>query len=183
MRVLKALIEREFNYLNCRLTLYEKLTSCWLSSSTLGIYTMWSDNLSHHTIIVYKMLLLLPKYYANRAADYSQLKCITKEKLNFLFLHLLFTNIDKFEHLLQKFRKKVSYFNNWKFLTWLRAHLSVSKEASTMDELCQRFPLMVEKILNRVNNETLINFKQAGRDNATFLENERFYWPIVTSPQ
>ena len=24
------------------------------------MYTMWSDNLSHHTIIVYKMLLLLP---------------------------------------------------------------------------------------------------------------------------
>ena len=45
-----------------------------------------------------------------------------------------------------------------------------------MDELCQRFPLMVQKILNHVDNETLINFKEAGRDNATFLENERFYW-------
>ena len=35
---------------------------------------------------------------------------------------------------------------------------------------------MVQKILNHVDNETLINFKEAGRDNATFLENERFYW-------
>ena len=45
-----------------------------------------------------------------------------------------------------------------------------------MDELCQRFPSMVQKILNHVDNETLINFKEAGRDNAAFLENERFYW-------
>ena len=45
-----------------------------------------------------------------------------------------------------------------------------------MDELCQRFPLMVQKIMNHVDNETLINFKEAGRNNATFLEKERFYW-------
>ena len=45
-----------------------------------------------------------------------------------------------------------------------------------MDELCQRFPLMVQKILNHVDNETLINFKEAGRNNSAFMENERFYW-------
>ena len=45
-----------------------------------------------------------------------------------------------------------------------------------MDELRQRFPLMVQKILNRVDNDTLINFKEAGRNNDAFLENERFYW-------
>ena len=45
-----------------------------------------------------------------------------------------------------------------------------------MDELCQRFSLMVQKIMNHVDNETLINFKEAGRNNATFLEKERFYW-------
>ena len=45
-----------------------------------------------------------------------------------------------------------------------------------MDELCQRFPLMVQKILDNVDNETLINFKEAGRNNAAFMEDERFYW-------
>ena len=52
----------------------------------------------------------------------------------------------------------------------------VSKEISTMDELCQRFLLMVQKIINHVDNETLINFKEACRNNAAFLENQRFYW-------
>ena len=45
-----------------------------------------------------------------------------------------------------------------------------------MDELSQRFPLMVQKIMNHVDSETLINFKEAGRNNATFLGKERFYW-------
>ena len=45
-----------------------------------------------------------------------------------------------------------------------------------MDELCQRFPVLVQKIMTHVDNETLINFKEAGRNNATFLEKERFYW-------
>ena len=35
---------------------------------------------------------------------------------------------------------------------------------------------MVQKILNNVDDKTLINFKEAGRDNAAFLEKERFYW-------
>ena len=48
-----------------------------------------------------------------------------------------------------------------------------------MDELCQRFPLIVQKIMNHVDNETLINFKEAGRNNATFLEKERFYWTRI----
>ena len=30
--------------------------------------------------------------------------------------------------------------------------------------------------MNHVNNETLINFKGAGRYNAEFLEKEKFYW-------
>ena len=45
-----------------------------------------------------------------------------------------------------------------------------------MDELCQRFPLIVQKIMNHVDNETLINFNEAGRNNVAFLEKERFYW-------
>ena len=53
---------------------------------------------------------------------------------------------------------------------------SVSKESSTMDELCQRVPLMFQKIMNHVDNETLVNFKEAGRNNVAFLERERFYW-------
>ena len=45
-----------------------------------------------------------------------------------------------------------------------------------MEELCQRFPLIAQKILNHVDNETLINFKETDRTNAAFLEKERFYW-------
>ena len=45
-----------------------------------------------------------------------------------------------------------------------------------MEEVFQRFPLIAQKILNHVDDETLINFKEAGRNNADFLEKERFYW-------
>ena len=45
-----------------------------------------------------------------------------------------------------------------------------------MEEVCQIFPLIAQKILNHVDNETLINFKKVSRNNADFLERERFYW-------
>ena len=48
------------------------------------------------------------------------------------------------------------------------------KEA--MEEVCQRFPFIAQKILNHIDNETLINFKEANRNSAAFLEKERFYW-------
>jgi hypothetical protein len=51
-----------------------------------------------------------------------------------------------------------------------------SNEDLAMEELCQRFPLIAQKILNHVDNETLINFKEAGRNNDDFLRKERFYW-------
>ena len=45
-----------------------------------------------------------------------------------------------------------------------------------MEELCQRFPLIAQKILNHVDNETLTNFKEIGRNIDDFLRKERFYW-------
>ena len=45
-----------------------------------------------------------------------------------------------------------------------------------MENLCLRFPMLGKKILNLVENETLVNFKEASRNNNFFLENERFYW-------
>ena len=36
--------------------------------------------------------------------------------------------------------------------------------------------MIAQKILNHVDSEALINFKEASRNNATFLEKERFYW-------
>jgi ankyrin repeat protein len=45
-----------------------------------------------------------------------------------------------------------------------------------MEEVCQRFPLIAQKILNHVDNETFINFKKVSRNNADFLKTERFYW-------
>ena len=46
----------------------------------------------------------------------------------------------------------------------------------TMEEVCQRFPLIAKKILNHIDNETFINFKKVSRNNADFLKKERFYW-------
>ena len=51
-----------------------------------------------------------------------------------------------------------------------------SNEDSTMEELCQRFPSIAQKIMNDVDNETLINFKEASKITDYFLEKERFYW-------
>ena len=45
-----------------------------------------------------------------------------------------------------------------------------------MEILCQRFPLMAQKIMNHFNDHTLINFKEAGRNTTEFLEKERFCW-------
>ena len=45
-----------------------------------------------------------------------------------------------------------------------------------MQKVCQKFSLIAQKILNHVDNETLINFKEAGRSNDEFLRKERFYW-------
>ena len=50
------------------------------------------------------------------------------------------------------------------------------KRRSTIEEVSQRFPSLVQKILNHVDDKTLINFKEAGRKNDLFLRNERFYW-------
>ena len=45
-----------------------------------------------------------------------------------------------------------------------------------MEEICQRFPFVAQKVLNHLDNDTLNNFKEAGRNNAGFLGKERFYW-------
>ena len=45
-----------------------------------------------------------------------------------------------------------------------------------MEEVNQRFSLITKKILNNVDNESLINFKEAGRNNVAVLEKNRFYW-------
>ena len=61
----------------------------------------------------------------------------------------------------------------------MKSHLksnSVVKKASTMEILCQRFPLVAQKIMSYVDNNTLINFKEAGRNNVEYLRKERFYW-------
>ena len=55
-------------------------------------------------------------------------------------------------------------------------HQSLKKHQPAMEEICQRFPLIAQKILNHVDNETLINFNEAGRNNTAFMEKERFYW-------
>ena len=48
-----------------------------------------------------------------------------------------------------------------------------------MEELCQWFPLVAQKILNNADDLALISFKEAGRNNAEFLGKERFYWTRI----
>ena len=45
-----------------------------------------------------------------------------------------------------------------------------------MEELCQRFPSIAQKIMNDVDDKTLINFKEASKITYNFLEKERFFW-------
>jgi hypothetical protein len=45
-----------------------------------------------------------------------------------------------------------------------------------MEILCQRFPLMAQKVMSYVDYNTLINFKEDDRNNVEFLRKERFYW-------
>ena len=45
-----------------------------------------------------------------------------------------------------------------------------------MEEICQRFPFVTQKVLNHIDNNTLENFIEAGRNIAGFLGKERFYW-------
>ena len=52
----------------------------------------------------------------------------------------------------------------------------MQKKPLAMELLCQRFPLMAQKITSYVDYNTLINFKEAGRNNNEFLRKERFYW-------
>ena len=48
-----------------------------------------------------------------------------------------------------------------------------------MEMICQRFPLVAKKILNDVDDKSLVNFKVASKLNVNFLEEERFYWVRV----
>ena len=45
-----------------------------------------------------------------------------------------------------------------------------------MEELCQRFPSIAQKIMNDVDDKTLINLKESSKITHYFLEKERFYW-------
>ena len=45
-----------------------------------------------------------------------------------------------------------------------------------MEDFCLRFPSLSKKILNLVEDQTLVNFKEASRETNFFLETERFYW-------
>ena len=45
-----------------------------------------------------------------------------------------------------------------------------------MENCFLKFPSLGKTILNLVEEETLVNFKEASRKTNFFLENERFYW-------
>jgi hypothetical protein len=45
-----------------------------------------------------------------------------------------------------------------------------------LEDICRRFPLVGKQICNNLDDESLINFKEAGINNYKFLEQERFFW-------
>ena len=45
-----------------------------------------------------------------------------------------------------------------------------------LEDICLRFPLVGKQICNNLDDESLINFKEAGINNYRFLEQERFFW-------
>ena len=45
-----------------------------------------------------------------------------------------------------------------------------------MDMLCKRFPLVKQKVLNNLDDQSLTKSREASRDIAESLEDERFYW-------
>ena len=45
-----------------------------------------------------------------------------------------------------------------------------------MEELSNRFPALIPMVMENVDNESLVNFKDTSREMSVFIVNERFYW-------
>ena len=45
-----------------------------------------------------------------------------------------------------------------------------------MESLCQRFPHVIELILDNLDDKNLVNYREASREMSEFLPKERFYW-------
>ena len=48
-----------------------------------------------------------------------------------------------------------------------------------MDMLCKRFPLVIRTVLINLDDQSLTRSKEASREIAEFLDNERFYWTRI----
>ena len=48
-----------------------------------------------------------------------------------------------------------------------------------METICQRFPHLGKLVLNNLDNQSLINCKEASRIFSEFLESERFFWITI----
>ena len=45
-----------------------------------------------------------------------------------------------------------------------------------MKSLCQRFPHVFELVLENLDDNNLVNYREASREMSEFLPKERFYW-------
>ena len=45
-----------------------------------------------------------------------------------------------------------------------------------MDFIVKRFPTLAVNIFNNLDDQSLVNFKDANRENYVFMDQERFYW-------
>ena len=45
-----------------------------------------------------------------------------------------------------------------------------------MEELSNRFPTLITKILEIVDDQSLVKFKETSREMSRFIANDRFYW-------
>ena len=48
-----------------------------------------------------------------------------------------------------------------------------------MDIVIQRFPTLAVNILKNLDNQSLVKFKEASKDNCEFIIQERFYWIVI----
>ena len=45
-----------------------------------------------------------------------------------------------------------------------------------MDVLLRRFPTLAVNVINNLDDQSLVKFKDANRENYEFMDKERFYW-------
>ena len=65
---------------------------------------------------------------------------------------------------------------NLKCLTLDCDQLELRFETSKMEEVCRRFPLLAEKVLSKVDYQSLVKCKEVSKKMNEFLNTGKFLW-------